>query len=136
MSLHTPRTARGANTVCAPGGETHPTEREEQSRGAEVPKISIDYFFMSKKDEAAHENPLVVMLDEATGEKYARAVGKKGLGAQGEMDWLIKDMAEELRAWGHAGGESGHIILKSDGERARGPLWRYARRWPGTTAER
>ena len=73
---------------------------------------------MSKTDEAAHENPLVVMLDEATGEKYARAVGKKGLGAQGEMDWLIKDMAEELRSWGHAGGESGHIILKSDGERA------------------
>ena len=34
------------------------------------------------------------------------------------MDWLIKDMAEELKAWGHAGGEKGHIILKSDGERS------------------
>ena len=83
-----------------------------------MPRISLDYFFMSKADEAAHENPLVVMLDEATGEKYARAVGRKGLGAQGEMDWLIKDMAEELRAWGHTGGDNGHIILKSDGERA------------------
>ena len=92
--------------------------RDEESRGSGVPRISIDYFFMSKTDEAAHENPLVVMLDEATGEKYARAVGRKGLGTQGEMDWLIKDMAEELKAWGHAGGNSGHIILKSDGERS------------------
>ena len=26
----------------------------------------------------------------------------------GEMDWLIKDLSEELEAWGHAGG--GNVI--------------------------
>ena len=78
----------------------------------------MDYFFLSKEDEKAHKNPIMVMTDEETGEKYARAVGQKGLGDNHEMDWLIKDKHEELKSWGHAGGESGHMILKSDGERA------------------
>ena len=63
----------------------------------------MDYFFMSKDDEKAHKNPLVVMVDEETGEKYARAVGQKGVGSENEMDWLIKDMSEELKVWGHTG---------------------------------
>ena len=73
---------------------------------------------MSKRDEEAKENPLIAMVDESTGERYARAAGHKGVGGNGEQDWLIKDMVEELRAWGHAGGTGGHIILKSDGEPA------------------
>ena len=73
---------------------------------------------MSKADEEANANPVVVVVDEDTGEKYARAVGHKGIGHQREMDWLIKDMSLELKAWGHPGGEGGHIILKSDGEKA------------------
>ena len=83
-----------------------------------VPRISMDYFFMSKQDESASVNPLLVMVDEGTGEKYARAVGRKGLGDRNEMDWLIKDMSAEIKSWGHAGGVSGSIILKSDGENA------------------
>ena len=47
-----------------------------------------------------------------------RAVGKKGLGEGNEMDWLIKDTHEELKSWGHPGGESNELILKSDGEPA------------------
>ena len=34
------------------------------------------------------------------------------------MDWLIKDMSDELKAWGHAGGSGGALILKCDGEPA------------------
>ena len=66
----------------------------------------------------AKDNPMIGMVDESTGEKYARAAGKKGVGADGEMDWLIIDMVEELRSWGHTGGNSGHIIMKSDNENA------------------
>ena len=73
---------------------------------------------MSKKDEEAKENPLIVMMDEETGEKYARAVGHKGVGSSGDRDWLIKDMDAELKAWGHSRGTTGHIIMKSDGEAA------------------
>ena len=39
--------------------------------------------------------------------------GRRGLG---EMEWLVRDMSEELNFWGHVGGNSGRLILKSDGE--------------------
>ena len=38
-------------------------------------------------------------------------------GAEG-MKWLISDLHEELKAWGHHGGEGGHVIFKSDNEPA------------------
>ena len=43
-----------------------------------MPKISLDYFFMSGMGDSASANLVLVMLDEDTGEKYARAVGIKG----------------------------------------------------------
>ena len=45
-----------------------------------VPRASMDYFVMSTEGEKASKNPLLVVLHEATGEKYARAVGRKGVG--------------------------------------------------------
>ena len=78
----------------------------------------MEYFFMSQEEEKASQNPLIVMIDEEYGNRYMRAVGKKGLGEGNEMDWLIKDMHEELKSWGHPGGESNELILKSDGEPA------------------
>ena len=40
----------------------------------------------------ASENPRIVMLDQETGNKYMRAVDQKGVGEEGEMRWLVKDM--------------------------------------------
>ena len=57
--------------------------------------FSMDYFFTSQEEEKASQNPLMVMIDEQYGNRYMRAVGKKGLGEGNEMDWLIKDMHEE-----------------------------------------
>ena len=82
----------------------------------DVPRVSIDYFYMSSEDEKASKNPLIVMVDEGTGEKYARAVGRKGLGDEGEMDWLLKDLSTELKVWGHPGGDGSSLILKCDTE--------------------
>ena len=82
-----------------------------------VARMAMDYFFMSKEETEAHENPLLVMVYAQTGDKYARMTEAKGLGENQERDWLIKDMSEELKDWGHTGGEGGHIILKCDGER-------------------
>ena len=53
-----------------------------------VPKVSVDYFFMSTADQVASTNPVLVMVDESTGEKYARAVGQKGVGNPGDLEWL------------------------------------------------
>ena len=62
---------------------------------------------------------MLVMIDENIGDKYARAVGQKGMGGGAEdMQWLIVDLHEELKSWGHHGGEGGHTIFKSDNENA------------------
>ena len=113
---HTPYRAWCRHCVRGRGRNTPHRRRDPTEEEATTPRVSMDYLFVSSKDEAACANPVIVMIDESTGEKYARAVGQKGLGKDGEMDWLIKDMSLELQSWGHAGGESGHIILKSDGE--------------------
>ena len=107
-------------------------KKEQEDKKGQVPRVSFDYFFMSHQDEAANENPMLVMIDEGTGDKYARTVGQKGLGGGAEdMQWLIGDLHEELKAWGHHGGEGGHIIFKSDNETpivaVREALTRYHR---------
>ena len=64
-----------------------------------VPRICMDYFYMNTSDEQAGDNPMLVMVDEGTGERYARAAGQNGVGENGEQTWLIRDACEELRAW-------------------------------------
>ena len=77
--------------------------RGAEKRSGGVPKISMDYFFMRQEDEKASKNRMLVMFDEQNGNKYMRAVGKKGLGDGQEMEWLIRDLHEELKSWGYPG---------------------------------
>ena len=63
----------------------------------------MDYFFLGGGDREANEHPMIVMTDDSTGNRYARAVAKKGIPEDGEMGWLVKDMADEIRSWGHPG---------------------------------
>ena len=73
----------------------HRNKPEEEKKEG-VPRISMVYSFMSSQDQKASKNPMVVMVDEQTGEKYACMCGRKGVEAG---EWLIKDMVEELRSW-------------------------------------
>ena len=111
------------------GRNTQHRRQGDEDRRKGTPRVSMDYFFMSTVDQAASENPILVMLEESTGERYARAVGHKGLGQDGERNWLIKDLSDQLKAWGHAGGEGGQLIIKTDGENSivsiRDALARY-----------
>ena len=109
-----PHCVRGRGINRPHRGDRQPVEEEE--KGRRVPRVSMDYFFMGQDGEKASDYPMLVMVDEDTDYRYMRAVGKKGLGEGREMEWLVKDMDEELKAWGHAGGEGGELILKSDGE--------------------
>ena len=96
--------------------ESHRSKSEEQRREDKesgVPRVCMDYLYLGEQEKEAKDSPMLVIVDEATGEKYARAVEKKG--AEG-MDWLIKDISRELVSWGHAGGIEGNIIIKTDGE--------------------
>ncbi len=74
-----------------------------------LPKISMDYFFISQDDEKASENPLLLMADETGGHRYMRAVGRKGIGDNNEMDWLNKELDEELKSWGYPGGDKTYL---------------------------
>ena len=87
-----------------------------EERSNAVPRVSMDYHFMGKEDEGSKKNPMLTMVNEKTGDKYTRAVGRKGVGTEGEMDWIVKDISEELKAWGHAGGTGGRIVMKCVGE--------------------
>ena len=61
---------------------------------------------------------MMVMVDESTGNKYMRALSHKGLGLEGDNSWLVTDMHQELKSWGHPRGGQNKFILKSDGEPA------------------
>ena len=112
---HTPYRSWCPHCVRARGrNRAHRASREPGKPG--VPRISFDYFFFNDEDEKANKHPMLVMVDESTGEKYARGVEQKGLGNDGEMDWIIQDLGKELKSWGYHGGEQGHLIFKSDGE--------------------
>ena len=81
---------------------------------------------MSTRDAGNGENPVLAMKDESTGNRYLRAVGQKGVEG---MEWLVKDLHEELKSWGHMGGAGGNIVIKTDGEASivalRGAVARY-----------
>ena len=63
-------------------GRNKPHRGTDQSEEEEmrVATITMDYFFMNEEDAAAKEYPCLVTVDEETGEKSARATGRKGVG--------------------------------------------------------
>ena len=73
---------------------------EDPLKEANVPRICMGYFFMSREDEAASKNPLLVAVDERSGSEYARAVGCKGLGEGSSMDLVVEDISAVLKSWG------------------------------------
>ena len=52
----------------------------------------------------ASEHPMMVMVDESTGNKYMISVDHKGLSGDSDHRRLIKDMHQELKSWGYPGG--------------------------------
>ena len=112
---------RGQSSPHARGSRGVESEEIEAER---IPIICMDYFFMSQEDERASANPLLLLDDEANGNKYMRAVGRKGLGEGNEMEWLIKDIHDELKSWGYPGGEERFDLEErwraSDGGSERG----------------
>ena len=65
--------------------------------------------------------PAIVMIDEETGNRYMRMVPCKGLGDEGEAKWVVKDMHEELKAWGRPGGQGNALLVNTDGEKQLSP---------------
>ena len=72
----------------------------------------MDYFFLGGEEAEASETPMIVLLDEEKGNRYARMIEQKGIGDNGENEWLILDAAEEIRSWGHVEGGSQGLKLE------------------------
>ena len=81
---HTPYRSWCHHCVRCRGRNAQHRKKEDDDKQGQVPRIAFDYFFMSHQDESSNENPMLVMVDESTGDKYARVVGQKGLGGGAE----------------------------------------------------
>ena len=91
----------------------------------------MDYFYMNERDLEEGSNPLIIVTEEDTGGDDSRAVGRKGVGENGEKDWLIWDISLELKSWRYEGGSGNGIIMKVDGERSLKALRDAASRYHG-----
>ena len=72
-------------------GESIPHKRKVVDAEAElqkIPRMVLNYHFMSTRDAENGVNLVLAMKDESTGNRYLRAVGQKGVL---RMEWLIKD---------------------------------------------
>ena len=83
-------------------GEKTPRNRKglesEEDQQNKALRMVLNYHFMSTQDQDNSENFVLAMKDESTGNWYLRAVGRKGVEG---MEWLVKDLHEELKSWGH-----------------------------------
>ena len=77
-----------------------------------------------RSEAHATEHPVMVMVDESTGNKYMRMVEHKGLEGEGDNSWLVKDMHQELKSWEHPGGGRNALILRA---MVRLPSWQSER---------
>ena len=111
-------------------GEKTPHRRKgfeaDDEKDVKIPRMVLNYDFMSTRDADNGKNLVLAMKDESTGNRRLRAVGQKGVEG---MEWLVKDLHEELKSWGHMGGTDGNIVIKTDGEASivalRGAVARY-----------
>ena len=74
--------------------------------------------------DKATSNPVLVMFDEDTGNRYMRLVGQKGLGEEREMRWLVHDMHEELKSWGAQAVTQAASLSRAT---QSVPWWQYAK---------
>ena len=69
--------------IQAPGQRMHYRRNRYQDGSlGPVPRISMEYFYMSKKDEEATDNPFLILLNEEPNEKYSRATDMKSVGIE------------------------------------------------------
>ena len=62
---HTPYRAWCPHCVRA-RGRNIPHYKGKSDEEAEIPRISFDYFFLTKEDETGNKNPMVVMVDKSS----------------------------------------------------------------------
>ena len=118
------KSTQGARHVLLRRYEGYRQEEEGQDEGEETPVEE------GRVAPHASDSPMMVMVDETTGNKYMRAVPNKGLGEDGDHSWLVQDMHQELKSWGHPGGPRMPSFLRV---MENLPSWLCVRHWPDAT---
>ena len=78
---------------CVRGRATNKPHRskpgeEEDAQGRKVPRISMDYFFMSQEGGKAAEYPMIVMIDESIDNRYIEGSEQEMLGRRQQHGML------------------------------------------------
>ena len=68
---------RARGRKCAHSRKVHSREEDVHE---EVPRVSLDCYVMNDKDRQNGSNPILIMIDASTGEKYSRAVARREWG--------------------------------------------------------
>ena len=55
----------------------HKKTPDDPPEEIKVPRVHMDYFFMSKEDQSASKNPMLVMVDEKSGGGMRDWLGEK-----------------------------------------------------------
>ena len=97
---HLPYRSWCAHCVSGRGRSVNHRGKKDEDKDAIIPRVAMDYFYMHASVGGTDDDrsPSVLMVNELTGERYARMVAKKGVGM--EVDWVVRDMVEELKVWG------------------------------------
>ena len=86
---------RGSRPELVQKYEKYAPQEEQEELDAGTSTRSEDSNSSSDRRGAhASEHPIMVMVDESTGNRYMRAVEHKGLGGEGDESWLVKDAPE------------------------------------------
>ena len=98
MRPHTCRFVIGALIVSEALERRLPHRRKgfeaDDEKDAKIPRMVLNYHFMSTRDAGNGKNLVLAMKYQSTGNRCLRAVGHKGVEG---MDWLVKDLHEELK---------------------------------------
>ena len=63
----------------------HKKKKDENEDAVnKVPRVTMDYFFMSEEDSNGNKNPILDRI---------------GVGSDREMGWLVRDRTAELKEW-------------------------------------
>ena len=92
----------------APGTKSKCRKREREDMDLSVPRISIDYMFMSD-DSTSRMNPILVGRDLKTKMLFAHVVSHKGAGDK----WLVERTIKDVNDFGY---EHVKLSIRSDQE--------------------
>ena len=84
------------------------TEENKMIDEGKVPRIGIDFWFMSDEEDEKGQNPIVIMVDKQTKCHVSYPVVSKSV-----SDWIVRRLCDDLETWGYMGED---VMIRCDGE--------------------